>query len=90
VATTPKGRLPPASLWNPSELLHQTLPYIQTNILDVTAKIALRSLPSMAPRYTVHPEHNPCAALPLPSSMMAIREYWFEFRRLMMQIYALL
>jgi hypothetical protein len=30
------------------------------NILDVPALMALRSLPSMASRFTVHPEHNPC------------------------------
>jgi len=40
----------------------------------------------MASRYTVHPEHLPCTTLALPSSMMAIREYWFSFRCLMMQI----
>jgi hypothetical protein len=29
------------------------------SVFDVTALNGLRSLPSMAPRFTVHPEHNP-------------------------------
>jgi hypothetical protein len=43
----------------------------------------------MAPRFTVRPEHTPCAALPLPSSLMAIREYWFSLRRLKKQNFML-
>jgi hypothetical protein len=31
------------------------------NILDVPALMALRSLPSMAPRFNVHPEDIPCS-----------------------------
>jgi len=40
---------------------------------------------AMASHFTSRPEDNPCAELPLPSSLTTLREYWFEFRRLMKQ-----
>jgi len=61
---------------------------------DARATVLLEPHGAAASNVTLHSnqyfrrsgkECTSMCALPLPSSMMAIREYWFELRRLMMQ-----